>query len=48
MQQHDAADSRLARVNMTAEDERQLLAEKPALKQLYDAQVNFVVCNCVL
>lgn len=24
---------------MTAEDERQLLAEKPALKQIYDAQV---------
>jgi hypothetical protein len=29
----------MATLKLTADDERQLLAEKPALKQIYDTQV---------
>jgi hypothetical protein len=32
-------DALMTKVNFTAEDEQQLLAEKPALRQIYDAQV---------
>jgi hypothetical protein len=33
------ADGKVARVVMSSEDEQQLLAEKPGLRQLYEAQV---------
>ena len=34
-----SGDNRMATLKLTADDERQLLAEKPALKQIYDTQV---------
>eukprot|EP00775_Hariotina_reticulata_P008630 gene8630-8811_t len=44
-QAKQSGDGQLAELNMTEDDERQLLAEKPALRQLYDAQVLHELCG---
>jgi hypothetical protein len=40
LQNKTTADGRVARLTMTSEDERQLLAENPALRQVYEAQAS--------
>jgi hypothetical protein len=48
LQNKTTADGRVARLTMTSEDERQLLAENPALRQVYEAQVKLLVtCHYV-
>jgi hypothetical protein len=46
--QSKAADEKMRTLEMTADDEEQLLREKPVLRQIFDAQVGRLgLCSCV-
>lgn len=46
--QSQGADGKVTSLHMTLDDEKQLLSEKPALRQIYEAQVcKSFFCSCL-
>jgi hypothetical protein len=44
--QSKGADGKVTSLHMTLDDEKQLLSEKPALRQIYEAQVSTALFCC--